>query len=310
MTQPVPTNGFNVPPAGAPAVPQSQTPAQVTTPPGTNPGNGEPVVLPGQVPGYVPRTQAEPAKTDAPAQPAAMDAASIQALIQQALGQKSDAPPAQTEASSELPAWAKEGLDKFDVTQLDDPILKSMATIMQTVGKDLDLNRVLGRALSYSDVNLIDVAYLQERGGANAAQLAEIARGLVQAVAAKGEQITQSVYALAGGEAGWTQAVTLFNSSAPQELKLTVQQMLDSTNQQFITAGAKIVAQFGKQSGAVPSKGAPMLQAAAGNPGGQGLDLQGFRTALQQLDKNAASYEADREALFSRRKLGKAAGLN
>jgi hypothetical protein len=200
--------------------------------------------------------------------------------------------------------------NEFDVTQINDPIIRSMATVMQTVGKDLDLDRVLGKALTHGDITLIDEAYLREKGGASAQQLAEIARGIVQAVGAKADAVTAEVYSAAGGEAQWNTSVAAFNTAAPHELRVTVAQMMNSTNENFIKAGAKIVAEFGKGSGMIPQVGAPLLNVAAGaGTAGQGLSKQQFQSEIVKLKSDTPGYEEARAALFARRSLGKRAGM-
>jgi hypothetical protein len=234
---------------------------------------------------------------------------SVVAMLQAALAGNKPAQAAQeAPAATERPEWMQTSANEFDVSQIDDPIIRSMATVMQTVGKDLDLDRVLGKALAHGDITLIDEAYLREKGGASAPQLAEIARGIVQAVEAKAEAVTQGVYAVAGGEAGWNTAVAAFNASAPQELRVTIGQMLNSTNSAFITAGAKIIAEFGKSSGMIPQAGAPLLQHAAGGIAGQGLSKSEFQTELKSLKSDTPGYEDARTALFARRALGKRSG--
>ena len=104
-----------------------------------------------------------------------------------------------------------------------------------------DLDRVLGNALALGDPNLVDVAYIAEKGGKNAQQIAEIAKGIVQAVNAKSDAITQEIHALAGGEAQWSQSAAVFNKVAPEALRTVVKTMLDSTDANKIKAGAKIV---------------------------------------------------------------------
>lgn len=288
----VPQQGFQVPPAGEPA----RVPVQ-------------PIAAPGQQPGWVPQgqPQAQPAVQPQAQQPAAApDLSAALAAIQAALG---TAPQGAQPAAADKPGWVPDNLESFDVEGIDDPIIKSMATVMQTVGKGLDLDRVMSRALAYGDPTLIDVAYLNEKAGANAQQLVTIAQGIVQAVNAKSEAITQSVYAVAGGEAQWNASVAAFNQSAPQELRLTVAQMLDSTKDTLIQAGAKIISEFGKNSGMIPQMGAPLLQAAAGQFAGQGLSKADFKAELAKLRPDTPGFEAAREALFARRSLGKRSGL-
>ena len=313
----VPTNGFAAPPAPVPDVPGGGFAVPPAGPPARAPGayqpNGEAIQLPGQQPGAAPKTPATPAQ----AQPGAaqpVDLNAVTALLQAALAGQGGTPNAATPTpgvDAVKPAWLPVSANTFDVSTVEDPIIRSMATVLQTAGKDLDLDRVLGNALAHNDVSLIDSAYLSEKGGPQAAQLAEIAKGIVQAVAAKSEALTKEVYDLVGGEAHWAQATAAFNTAAPHELRVTVAQMLDSTNANFVKAGAKIVAEFGKASGRMPQPGAPLLGnlASAGAAGG-GLTKAAFQDELRKLNPNSASYEAEREALFTRRGLGKSAGLN
>lgn len=199
--------------------------------------------------------------------------------------------------------------NQFDVASIKDPVIKSMAGILQTVGKDLDLDRVIGRALAHNDASLIDEAYLAEKGGANAQQLAQIARGIVQAVSAKADEIQRNVHALVGGEANWSAAVAAFNAKAPQELRVTVSRMLDSTDEQFITAGAKIVAEFAKNSGLTPQPAALLQNGAASVPAAHGLSREQFQAELVKLDKYSPEYEQRRAELFTRRSVGKRNGM-
>lgn len=292
-------------PATAPNVPQSQQGFHV--PPAGNPPvmPQTPIHSPGQQPGWVPQgQQAAQPQAAAPAQP---DLSAALAALQAAMGQ-TPAPQA-AQPAADVPGWVPEELNDFDPSEIDDPIIRSMATVMQTVGKDLDLDRVMSRALAYGDPALIDVAYLREKAGSNAEQLVTIAQGIVQAVNAKSDAVTASVYAAAGGEANWNAAVAVFNQSAPPELRLTVAQMLDSTKDTFINAGAKIIAEFGKNSGMIPQMGAPLLQAAPSHFAGQGLSKADFKAELGKLKQDTPGFEAAREALFARRALGKRSGL-
>jgi len=270
--------------------------------------------LPGQTPGYVQKPaqqQQEPAQQAAQAQP---DLSSIVKLLTDALASQGN--PAGVEnapqpaANSERPAWLQSSVSEFDINSIQDPIIKSMAGILQSTGAGLDLDRVLGKALAYGDPSLVDVAYLNEKGGANAQQLAEIAKGIVQAVDAKSTAITNEIYQSVGGEAQWEQASAIFNSKAPAEIKAIVAQMLDSTNEVQIKAAAKVVAEFGRSSGLVPQIGAALLN---GNPSagvvGQGLSKVQFQAELAKLNKDAPTYADEREALFARRSLGKSSGL-
>ena len=317
----VPTDGFNAPPAAGPA-PTPQVPSQgFQVPPAGDPprmpnGNGHPIAAPNQQPGWVPNPGQQPqpqAQQPAPQGQQPADLTNVVAMLQAALaGQQApaqQAPAQQPAADAVRPNWMQSSANEFDVNQINDPIIKSMATVLQTAGKDLDLDRVLGKALAFGDPALVDLAYLRDAGGPQAAQLAEIAKGIVQAVNAKAEAVTNEVYSSVGGEAVWHSSVAAFNQSAPHELKVTVAQMLDSTNENFIKAGAKIVAEFGRNSGLIPQQGAPLLNSASAGVQGQGLTREQFQAELRKIDQNSPGFEQAREALFARRALGKRSGL-
>ena len=316
----VPTDGFNAPPAAGPA-PTPQVPSQgFQVPPAGDPprmpnGNGHPIAAPNQQPGWVQNPGQQPQPQDqqpAPQGQQPADLTNVVALLQAALAGQQPAntqAPAQPQADAVRPHWMQSSANEFDVNQINDPIIKSMATVLQTAGKDLDLDRVLGKALAFGDPALVDLAYLRDAGGPQAAQLAEIAKGIVQAVNAKAEAVTSEVYSSVGGEAVWHSSVAAFNQSAPHELKVTVAQMLDSTNENFIKAGAKIVAEFGRNSGLIPQQGAPLLNSASAGVQGQGLTREQFQAELRKIDSNSPGFEQAREALFARRALGKRSGL-
>ena len=277
MTTPVATNGFVEPPA-APAV------------------NGTPI----NIPAPVAPVAAAPAATPAAAAPAGLDAA-IAALTEAMRG----AAPAATVVQE--PA-VQTGLNTYDVNGIDDPIIKSMATVMQTVGKGLDMDRAIGKAIADGRPDLIDVAYLREKGGANAEELITIANGLVNAVAAKGNAVTAEVHNLAGGEAGWDAGVAAFNKGAPQELRVVVAQMLDSGKDNLIKAAAKLVVEFSKGSGYIPNVNPGVQSGAASLPAAQALDKFAFQEELRKLNPQDRNFNAQRGELFARRALGRSLG--
>lgn len=293
MTQAVPTNGFIVPPTGSGAniPPPNMTPGHVAPPPSLD---------------AAPPTVTPPATTAAPAvPPTTPDLSAAIAALTAALG--TQAPPANAEPASTNAGPAVD-LNTYDVAQLGDPILQSMATVLQTVGKGIDLNRAIGNAIEHGDASLVDSAYLVEAGGDNAQQLITIAKGLVQAIEAKAAQVTTQVHTMAGGEAQWGACSAAFNTSAPAELKLVVKQMLDSNKPDLITAGAKIVVEFGKTSGHIPSPAPSVYNGAAGVPAAMALDKFEFQAELRKLDTSDRQFEAKRNELFARRQLGKQLG--
>lgn len=286
--------GFRVPPQGG-NEPQRQ---QFGMQPGWVPNPGQ-----GQGQGQQPAQQQTP--NPAQQQPAAQGL-DLAAILQAALGGKA----AEQPAAAEKPAWLPGSVNEFNVDGIDDPIIKSMATVLKSAGKDLDLDRVLGNALAHGDPNLVDVAYIAEKGGANAQQLAEIAKGIVQAVEAKSVAITAEIHAAAGGEAQWGAAAAVFNKVAPPELRTVVKTLLDSTDAKNIRAGAKIVSEFGRASGQLPQQGANLLSgASAGLASAGGLSAAAFKAEVAKLDPNKPDYMEAREDLFVRRAAGKRAGL-
>jgi len=292
MTQAVPTNGFVAPPSGnppinggAPNIPPANMQEGFVVPPA---GNAPTQIQPNQAP--------------------APDAG--QAGLQAAIAALTTQLQATTPTAAPAPATGVSGeLNTFNVSSIDDPILRSMATVMQTVGKGVDMDRALGKAIDSGRVDLVDAAYLREVGGENAEQLITIAQGLVQAIEAKSNAVTASVHALAGGEQGWTNSVAAFNTGAPQELRMVVAQMLDSNKDNMIQAGAKLVLEFAKASGRVPNINASLQTGAASMPQGQALDKLGFQAELRKLNPQDRSFEASRNELFARRNLGKQMGL-
>ena len=163
---------------------------------------------------------------------------------------------------------------------------------------------IIGRG----DAELVDVAYLREAGGANAEQLVVIAKGIVNAIEAKASEVTSRVHTLAGGADAWNASTASFNTAAPAELKLVVKQMLDSNQSNLIEAGAKIVVQFGKSSGLIPSPKPSVQGGPAGMPAAMALDKFEFQAELNKLDSTDRQFPQKRAELFARRQLGKNLG--
>lgn len=310
----VPTNGFAVPPAGgAPAAPAPSAPVGVPPAPGAHvSGNGQPIQMlpPGVQPNPAPFAQPSPqAQPQAPAQAAlpTVDLAALQALIQGTQPQAAATPAAPAEGSN-LPEWAGESLHSFDTASISDPQTKMLAQTLQTLGKDVDLNRALGAALTHSNPDLVDVAYLAEKGGANAQAIAQLGKTLVQAVAAQAEAQTQKVYALVGGEQQWNVAVAAFNATADLGMRQAVAKMMNSGDTSMIDYGAAVIAQYAR-GGAVPQPHQGVGALAGGGVALQGLSKAEFQAELQKLNPRAQGYDEAYNALANRRAAGKASGL-
>ncbi len=273
MTQPVPTDGFNVP--------------------GTTPGGAAPPA--NAQPGFVPPQPAPAAP--APAAAPTGDVAALTAALTAALAAQNAAP-----APAATPAVPTQ------IEASGDPILDSMAAVLQTAVPGVDLDRLLGKAVEYGDANLIDLAYLQEKGGANSAQLLRIAQGIVQTVNAKTAAVTGEVHALAGSEANWNACAAAFNQKADPALKAVTKQMLDSKNNEQIKAAAKLIVDFAKGTGIVPTQAGLVQNVGAVPVSGQGLSKDEFQAELRKLNPQDRGFVAAREQLYARRAMGKQLG--
>lgn len=279
-------------------VPVNQQPTNVVD-------GGQPNIPPANMqPGFVQPMQAP--TLPAIQQPAAAPAPETDATLA-AIQELTKALAAQQPAPAAAPA-AEDSLNQFDVNTIEDPILKSMATVMKTVGKDLDLDRVLGKAIDTGNAEFIDVAYLREKAGANADELITIAQGIVQGVVAEAQKVQQSVYDTAGGVDQWNACAGAFNTKAPEALKTTVVTMLNSGDAKLVKAASELVVQFAKSQGFVPNANPLVQTGGASMPAAQALSKEEFQTELFKLDKNARDFPAKRGALFARRELGKRLG--
>lgn len=295
MTQQVQTSGFQVP----------------NSTPGSGPviEGGSANIPPGELkPGFVTPNQQPvvPVAAAPAAQPSNLDA-SIAALLAALQTQQPATPVAAAPDATQAATPGK--LNTLDVSTLEDPILRSMATIMQTVGQGLDMDRVFGKALEHGDASLLDAAYLREKGGANAAQLQSIAEGIVQAVNAQAEAVTKEIHGMAGGASQWDASVAAFNKAAPPELRQVVTMMLDSEKRSQISAGAKLVVEYAKSSGIVPNVSALIQNGGAAASAAQALNKEGFQSELRKLNPNSREYQAQRESLFARRQQGRQLGI-
>lgn len=193
--------------------------------------------------------------------------------------------------------------------EASDALLDSYTKAFTAIGSGLDIGRAIGNALQFGKPELIDVAYITEKGGAQAEQLKVIAQSIVERVQAKTVEDANVAYTLAGGTDQWNAAMGAFNTAAPAHLKQVVSTMINSGKADQIKAGAQVVIDYA-QSGGLVAKPPSMVQAGvAGVNPAQALDKAGYQDALQKLNKQDRNYAAQREELFARRKLGVARGL-
>lgn len=189
-----------------------------------------------------------------------------------------------------------------------DPVLTSLHTAFSSVGKGIDLDRALGHALSLGRPDLIDVAYIKEKGGDSAEALVKIAKGIVDRVQTQSAAATTAVYSVAGSEADWNAAASAFNQSAPAHLKTVIAGLLDSGNKDAIKQAAQAVVDYSKQNGLVANPAQLVNAGATGLSSAQAMSKGEFQDALFKLDPNNRNYATDREALLQRRFLGKQLG--
>lgn len=287
MAENVPMNGFGVPPvpAGAQVNERSQPAAA------------------NMQPGFVP-----------PAAPAGQGGTFTQADIDAAVAaatanRQPAAPVVPPTATPLLSPGAAIQRPPAALTTATDPVLSSMTAVFQSTDATVDLDRAIGKAMQYGDASLIDLAYLTEKGGANAAHLTVLAKAIVERVQAAAAAGEQAVYAAAGDQAQWNAAAAVFDQSAPAHTKLVIKQMLDSGNPEAIEAAAKSVVEFAKSTGQLVQRPGLVNAGASQLSSASGLDKEGFQAELRKLSPNSRSYESDRAQLFQRRSLGKSLGL-
>lgn len=267
-------------------------------PPSVPPAGGPPVIPPAPVlPG------ATPPVPPTPVEPNADFTKAVEALAA-ALG-KTGTPAAPTEPT---PPIDQDSLNLLNIENIQNPVIKSMAQVMQTAGKGLDMDRIFKKALESGDAELLDLAYIKDKAGANAEQLTTIAKGIVQAVQADTEKTVGAIHALAGGEANWNACVSAFNTNAPQELKQVISTMLNSGNNQQIESAGKLLIQFAQGQGFVPNQQPIVQNGGAAVSSAQALSKAEFQAELQKLDTRSPTHQQEREALFNRRVLGKKMG--
>lgn len=293
-TTTVATNGFQGIPAAPVRDPNPPITGEANLPPlnptpGFNPPAGTQVVT----------SQTTPQPLQAPAAPAV---------------------PAQPQAPTQVQAPAEEelveltgvptsNLRDFDVGAIEDPMIKSTASILLATSPDLDLDRALAKAIQYGRADLIDEAYITEKGGANAANLITIAKSLVTQIANVADANEKAIYDLAGGREGWDTAVAAFNQFADPAQRRTIADLMDSGNKQFMQYAAQTVLAFSKQTGAIPNVGQQVQTGQASVAASQGLSKAQFQAELAKLNRNAPDYAEQSNVLLSRRQIGKQLGL-
>lgn len=253
-------------------------PNEPVLPPGVPPA-GNPPVLP---PGYVPPTPPVP-----PVQPVA------------------PVPPTPVAApeSGELPSTGNAILDT------------SIAAFASVTGATTaDMQRAVANALAYGDPSLIDTQFIKDKFGKHADQALQLAQAVVAEQGASKARAVNQVHELAGGQQQWDQAVSVFNTNAPDYVKIAVKTMLDSGQ---IEAGSKLLLETVRAGGLLPNVNAMLPPGTPGAGTNGALGKAEFQTEMQKLKQEAGSrslesgvYGQRYQELMNRRAVGRQMGLN
>lgn len=88
-------------------------------------------------------------------------------------------------------------------------------------------DEVLDKALEYGDINLINPAAMGNLTPEQAQRVTALATAAYQQVQDQIQSARNTVYALAGGEAAWNNAIQTFNSTATAQEKAYVEYLID-----------------------------------------------------------------------------------
>lgn len=152
---------------------------------------------------------------------------------------------------------------------MQDPASRIAATTLQELCQDIDVARAFGKAYEYDDASRIDLAYLQDKLGADKAQrvleTAEFLMTYADTVAARVEQDLYS--SVEGGREGLEQAAAIFNQVADTATKEMVRDLLDSGDIRYMKHAAKLMQEHAaKAGGAYRHVPAPVFGAAQQAP--------------------------------------------
>lgn len=283
---------------------------QVRVPPGVNPAalSQAPAQEPAQVPTAPQAPQAPEPAPQAPAAapqapqftPEQLAAAAAFLASQQAPATEPEQP--QTQQPPAVP-------EPLAFTGLGDPVLEAQANVFAQSVPGLDVDRVVGLAIERGDPSLIDVKYLQEIAPDKAANLATMAKGIVQTVQSIAERADRIAFEAAGSKENWEAAVALFNSKASDTERKFVNFLLKSADEGNFKQAAAAVVDLAKRSGALKQ---PAQLLTPGNPAGlasQGLSDADFRKEMAKLDPFSPNFATVLNDLQQRRLLGRQAGL-
>lgn len=113
-----------------------------------------------------------------------------------------------------------------------DPNANYIDTSIQYLASELNVNpdafdAVLEKALEHGDINLINPAAMGNLTPEQAQRVTALATAAYQQVQDQVRSAQNTVYALAGGEAAWNNAIQTFNSTATAQEKAYVEYLID-----------------------------------------------------------------------------------
>lgn len=182
------------------------------------------------------------------------------------------------------------------------------AFVSATGTSEEDISKAMEAAYEAGDAKYIDKEFLKSRFGDKADQAIALAEAVFEADSQAQKDLLDSVYSTAGGKEQFDACSALFREHAKPGMRAVVKSMLDSGNPDAVREAASLIAEFGKQSGAMVEKDGSRQVAAAGVVPGQGLSAQDFQAARQQLNPMSRSYRDDLSKLIDMRRLGKQLG--
>lgn len=183
----------------------------------------------------------------------------------------------------------------------------AVRSFMKSTGAtDADIQRATAKAIEYGDANLIDKAFLAEKFGDRAEEAAHIAEAVLEQMQAGRERLVQDVYAQAGGKEAWDQSLAVYKQHAPAGLQKVIKAMFDSGDATAVKEAAGLVAEFAKNSGAIPVTGQRVQSSGAAVS--HGLSADEFKQAVNKLNPSSRTYHADYTKLIDMRRAGKQAG--
>lgn len=224
----------------------------------------------------------------------------VDAAAQERAAAKANPEEAKAEDKSDVPELRSTGNKALDI---------AVSTFVSVTGtSEEDISKAMEAAYEAGDVKYIDKEFLKTRYGDKADQAIALAEAVFEADTQAQQTLLDSVYSAAGGKEQFDVCSALFKEHAKPAMRAVVKNMLDSGDPEAVREAASLIAEFGKQSGALVEKEGSRQLAAAGVVPGQGLTAQEFHDARHALNPLSKTYHDDMARLMDLRRLGKQTG--